>query len=227
MSEVDAPAAAQEPTGPPVPTAEQIDTYTPKEVVEVLHAAVHTSPDINASVVTMCCKRLRVLCREPENCKRCDRAGTATAVVGAMGALPAVDTVQLQALAAIVNLCSGEANEHRKNAVDSGAMKAIVAAMNSLKENAEVQEMACIALQNCCYGEDPNAIVRRQKAANEGALEAVVAAMKQFEASGAPRTAASLHARAVHKWSRRWWWRSPRARSPSLYLARSLVHPPR
>jgi len=87
--------------------------------------------------------------------------------------------VQLQALAAIVNLCSGEANEHRRNAVEAGAMKALVAAMLALPENAEVQEMACIALQNCCYGEDEHALTRRQKAAQEGAIEAVVKAMQK------------------------------------------------
>jgi len=157
----------------------QIDGYEPSQVVEVLSAAVQTTPDINPSLIEACCKRLRVLCREPENCKRCDEAGTASAVVAAMGMLPTLQSVQLQALAAIVNLCSGEANEHRKNAVDSGAMTAIVAAMLALADNAEVQEMACIALQNCCYGEDDHSLTRRTTAATEGAIEAVVKAMQK------------------------------------------------
>ena len=94
-----------------------------------------------------------------------------------MNALANSQTVQLQALAALVNLCSGEANEHRKNAVEVGAMKAITSAMKMLPENAEVQEMACIALQNCCYGEDPHAITRRETAAAEGAIKAVLDAI--------------------------------------------------
>ena len=148
-------------------TAEQIEQFEPQPVVDTLIAAVETTPDINTNLIEVCCKRLRVLCREPENCKRCDEAGSARAVVNAMAALPDLQTVQLQALAALVNLCSGEANEHRKNAVEVGAMKAITSAMKKLPENAEVQEMACIALQNCCYGEDPHAITRRETAARE------------------------------------------------------------
>ena len=158
-------------------TAEQIEQFEPQPVVDTLIAAVETTPDINTNLIEVCCKRLRVLCREPENCKRCDEAGSARAVVNAMAALPDLQTVQLQALAALVNLCSGEANEHRKNAVEVGAMKAITSAMKKLPENAEVQEMACIALQNCCYGEDPHAITRRETAAREGAIKAVLDAI--------------------------------------------------
>jgi len=164
-------------------SAEQIEAFGPADVVKTLHEAIETTPDINTMLIELCCKRLRVLCRDPENCKACDESGTARAVVLAMSALPNSPSVQLQALAALVNLCSGEANEHRKNAVDAGAMKAIVESMNSQRQNAEVQEMACIALQNCCYGEDVHAITRRQNAAVEGALEAVVSAMKVFVAS--------------------------------------------
>lgn len=173
----------------------QIDGYEPSQVVEVLSAAVQTTPDINPSLIEACCKRLRVLCREPENCKRCDEAGTASAVVAAMGMLPTLQSVQLQALAAIVNLCSGEANEHRKNAVDSGAMTAIVAAMLALADNAEVQEMACIALQNCCYGEDDHSLTRRTTAATEGAIEAVVKAM-QKHVDSPPMQEVRAHPRA-------------------------------
>jgi len=163
-------------------TPEEIEAYEPADVVALLNK-ISTHTDISTTQIEQCCKRLRVLCREPDNCKRCDEAGTALAVVSAMGALPSVPTVQLQALAALVNLCSGEANEHRKNTVNAGAMKAIVAAMNNLPANAEVQEMACIALQNCCYGEDPNATDRRKAASDEGAIEAVVAAMKKHQES--------------------------------------------
>jgi len=141
-----------------------------------------------------------VLCREPENCKRCDEAGTATAVVGAMSSLPNAASVQLQALAAIVNLCSGEANEHRKNAVEAGAMGAIVKAMIAVPGNAEVQEMACIALQNCCYGEDDHAIIRRQEAAKEGGLEAVVSAVKtHYESAPMQEVGAATLRLIVHK----------------------------
>ena len=169
--------AAADPAAFPHLTPEQIDGFDPAAVVECLTAAVETTPDINTALVEACCKRLRVLCRDADNCKKCDEAGTARAVIGAMGALPDIQTVQLQALAALVNLCSGENNDHRKNAVDSGAMKAITTAMVKLPESAEVQEMACIALQNCCYGEDPHAITRRESAAAEGGLKAVLDAI--------------------------------------------------
>ena len=164
-------------------TAEQIDGFNPQAVVECLVAAVETTPDINKAIIEGCCKRLRVLCRDADNCKKCDEAGTARAVVGAMGAIPDDQAVQLQALAALVNLCSGENNDHRKNAVDNGVMKAITGAMKKLPESAEVQEMACIALQNCCYGEDPHAITRREAAGAEGALEAVIDAIRNHSQS--------------------------------------------
>ena len=162
--------------------AEDIAEFAPAEVVKTLNAAVQTKPELNSAIVESCCKRLRVLCREPANCLVCDEAGTAPAVVNAMGALQTVPTVQLQALAALVNLCSGEENVHRANAVEANALKAVVAAMNALPDNAEVQEMACIALQNCCYGEDEHAITRRKVAGSEGALKAVLAAMKKHTA---------------------------------------------
>ena len=66
-------------------TAEQIEGFAPDEVIAVLKAAISTSaggtPAQNTAVIETCCKRLRVLCREPENCKKCDEAGTASAVV--------------------------------------------------------------------------------------------------------------------------------------------------
>jgi len=175
-----APAPPPEPVAPPKPlvTMGEIEAMTPYQVVKTLDEAITTTPDINLELIEGCCRRLRVLCRDPENCKSCDAAGTAAAVVQAMQTLPQEANVQLQALAAVVNLCSGEANEHRKNAVEAGAMMAIIAAMNNLRPNAEVQEMACIALQNCCYGEDDNAVKRRRTAGEHGALEAVITAMK-------------------------------------------------
>lgn len=163
--------------------AEDVAELPPAEAVAALNAAVVTSADVNVALIEACCKRLRVLCREPDNCKLCDEAGSCSAVVSAMGALPTQPAVQLQALAALVNLCSGESNEHRANAVNAGAMQGIVGAMNALSADAEVQEMACIALQNCCYGEDEHAVVRRRAAASQGALEATMAAIRQHEAS--------------------------------------------
>ena len=174
-------APAAEPASPVLNlTAEQIEAFEPQAVVDTLIAAVESSPEKNVVIVEVCCKRLRVLCREPDNCKKCDQAGTAQAVVKAMGTAP-YDTqanVQLQALASLVNLCSGEANEFRQNAVQQGAMKAVAAAMAALPDSAEVQEMACIALQNCCYGEDDNAVERRKAAGEAGAIELVINAMK-------------------------------------------------
>ena len=143
----------------PVPAAaivaeEPIETLSPAGVVSKLNEATMANPDINQQTIEACCKRVRVLCREAEMCRECDLHGAATAVCNAMKALPSDMTVQLQGLAAIVNLCSGEANEHRTRAVEAGALAMIVKAMGDLITNPEVQEMGCIALQNCCYGED-------------------------------------------------------------------------
>ena len=94
-------------------TPEQIDGFDPAAVVECLTAAVETTPDINTALVEACCKRLRVLCRDADNCKKCDEAGTARAVIGAMGALPDIQTVQLQALAAALRLRPPDGAEER------------------------------------------------------------------------------------------------------------------
>jgi len=159
-----------------------LETLDPGGVVTKLNEAVTVNPQMNHFTIEACCKRVRVLCREVEQCKECDAHGAALAVVSAMRALPAEMTVQLQGLAAIVNLCSGEANDHRAKAVDAGALEVIVAAMTTLCTNAEVQEMGCIALQNCCYGEDSEAPQRRKRAAEDGAIKAVLAAMNSHQA---------------------------------------------
>ena len=80
-------------------TEETIEKYEPAQVVEFLSAAV-VATDVPIKSIELCCKRLRVLCREADNCKRCDEAGTAKAVVSAMTALSLKPSVQLQALAA-------------------------------------------------------------------------------------------------------------------------------
>jgi len=171
-------AASTPPTSIAQPSSEQIEVLGPEETISKLSEATAADPALHLATIESCCKRVRVLCRDVEQCKQCDVAGAAAAVVGAMRALSSETSVQLQGLAAIVNLCSGEANEHRMRAVDTGALVVIVAAMTSLVENAEVQEMGCIALQNCCYGEDDLAISRRKEAAKAGAIRAVVEAMK-------------------------------------------------
>lgn len=88
--------------------------------------------------------------------------------------------MQLQALAALVNLCSGEGNQHRQHAVDDDCLRRVVNAMKVHLKNAELQEMACIAVQNCCYGEDEHAVGRRRKAAEAGAIETTVQAMRSY-----------------------------------------------
>jgi len=93
--------------------------------------------------------------------------------------------VQLQALAAIANLCSEEPIEPRSSIVKAGALPSIIASIRARIGDTEVVEMGCIALQNCCYGEDPEATERRRLAADAGAIEAVVAAMKTHEAIAA------------------------------------------
>ena len=159
----------------------EIDKMGPADVLEMLKAAVQARP-LNKTVVEVCCRRVRVLCRDAEQCNECDKQGASAAVVGAMKAIPSDMSVQLQGLAAIVNLCSGEANDHRNTSVSSGALEVVVTAMIMMVSNAEVQEMGCIALQNCCYGEDDQAVNRRQSAAKAGALKAVIDAMNAHHA---------------------------------------------
>ena len=113
-----------------------------------------STPDSDASTIEECCKRVRVLCRDKIDCDKCARSGAAAAVVDAMGSASASASVQLQGLAAIVNLCSGEGHDHRSRAVEIGVLPCIVKAMDNHTKYPEVQEMGCIALQNCCYGED-------------------------------------------------------------------------
>ena len=170
------------PVVPAGPTAADVESYSPEAVVqELTKAALSTDPAAHLEVIEACCKRVRVLCREVDMCKVCDEKGAAEAVVQAMKVTPNNTGVQLQALAALVNLCSGEANEHRTKAVAVGALPAIVKSMMALPDNAEIQEMGCIALQNCCYGEDAAATDRRKGAAQCGAIAAVVKAMELHE----------------------------------------------
>jgi hypothetical protein len=158
----------------------EIDKMGPAEVVKMLNAAVQARP-LNHTVVEVYCRRVRVLCRDAEQCHECNKQGASAAVVGAMKVLPVDTNVQLQGLAAIVNLCSEE-NDHRNTSVSSGALVAVSNAMIMMVSNAEVQEMGCMALQNCCDGEDDMAIHRRQSAADAGALKAVIGAMNAHHA---------------------------------------------
>lgn len=176
-----------------------IDKMGPAEVVKMLNEALLARP-LNNAVVEVCCRRVRVLCRDAEQCNECDKQEASAAVVGAMKALPVDMNVQLQGLAAIVNLCSGEANDHRNTSVSSGALEAVVNAMIMMVSNAEVQEMGCIALQNCCYGEDDMSIYRRQKAADAGALKAVIDAMNAHHAIPAAQEVGAATLRLIlHK----------------------------
>jgi hypothetical protein len=147
-SEAAAPAATTEekpdvsdpaPAKTPSITQTEIEAADPQKTIDTIRTLVGEGDD--SGLVETCCKRLRVLCREPGPCKVCDEAGAAAAVVQAMMALPNAATVQLQALAALVNLCSGEANEHRTRAVDAGVMPAICNAMKTHPSNAEVTAM--------------------------------------------------------------------------------------
>jgi hypothetical protein len=180
-----APAADGEVVQPPSAAVEEpavdLDALADMEasaVVKILTEATGKKPPGPRPVVEHCCKRIRVLCRAIEQCEICDQAGAGAAVLQAMSAFPSDREVQLQSLAAIVNLCSGEASGHRQNAVDAGALQEIVNAMRVLLHDPEVQEMGCIALQNCCYGEDERAVARRQTSAQVGAIEAVLQSMK-------------------------------------------------
>lgn len=160
-------------------TEEQLEASEPSEVVGVLEKII-THSDVTAKQVETCCKRLRVLCREDQQRSLCHDAGMASTVVGAMTCFPKDVVVQYQALAALVNLCSGDSMEHRASAMIDGVLAPIVAALNGHRE-AEVQEMGLIALQNVCYGEDEHGVVRRQGAFDAGAVQAILAAMKHHE----------------------------------------------
>ena len=169
-------------TAPAPDLTSSIDQFSAVEAVKRLSDILGYGEKTESTTISVeaLCKRLRVLCREPEGCNKCGQANASYAIVGAMDLFQENPKVQLQALAALVNLCSGEGNQHRQHAVDDDCLRRVVNAMKVHLKNAEIQEMACIAVQNCCYGDDEHAVDRRRKAAEAGAIEATVQAMRSY-----------------------------------------------
>ena len=175
-------AADGAPGAAPAASAASYEELSEKEAVDMIikHTASGEKTAGTMTTVEACCKRIRVLCRDQANCDACDKVNASVAIVSAMDLYQEEPKVQLQALAALVNLCSGEGSEHRQHAVEADCLRRIVNAMKVHLKNSELQDMACIALQNCCYGEDENAVERRQKAAAAGAIETTVQAMRAY-----------------------------------------------
>lgn len=132
--------------------------------------------DRNAFAIE-CCKQLRVLCRDHKHRQRCDQLGTARIICAALTAMPADHVLNLQGLAAIVNLCSGEVHPPRNTAIHAGAVRVAHAAVKRFPERIEIGEMACLLVQNLTYGEDSDAIPRRKKAIEHGAIELAIGVM--------------------------------------------------
>ena len=169
--------SAAEPDGPSEPLIlSSIETMTPAAVLSSLGVVTEEG---NVELAAACCRRVRVLCREYELRKACDQLGAARILIAAHDAMPTDQQLVLQALAALVNLCSGESNTTRTTAVEAGAIRAAASAITSLGSVIEIGEMACLVVQNLCYGDDPEALNRRRHAADDGAIEAVVSVLNQ------------------------------------------------
>ena len=169
--------SAAEPDGPSEPLSlSSIETMTPAAVLSSLGVVTEEG---NVELAAACCRRVRVLCREYELRKACDQLGAARILIAAHDAMPTDQQLVLQALAALVNLCSGESNPTRTTAVEAGAIRAAASAIASLGSVIEIGEMACLVVQNLCYGDDPEALSRRRHAADDGAIEAVVSVLNQ------------------------------------------------
>jgi len=179
-----APAAVPAPAAAPSLLTTPLDDAAPSVVLEVLKEAVANAKDPAAIVASAsACKRLRVVCREADGRTACDSLGAASAVAAAMSVFMANPEFALQALAALVNLCSGDSSAARKAASEAGAMKLAVQVMSGHPKDVDLCEMACLVIQNVCYGDDENVLTRRQTAGDQGAIPAVLAVMRNHEAA--------------------------------------------
>ena len=107
-------AAPAEPTTPPEPAflsmpPEDIESFNAARAAELLAVATAaTAVDVLRSRkhIELCCKRIRVLCREPATQKECYEAQAGAALVSAMDRclpyLPSALAVQWHALGALV-----------------------------------------------------------------------------------------------------------------------------
>jgi len=161
---------------------DDIEAFTAAEVVKAL-TSLTVSTDVDLTLLSACCTRVRILCRNVNECAECDEAGAAAAVVGAMKVAPSEAALQLAGLTALVNLSSGDSNNFRRqNVFLSGALPVVVAAMQAQPNSKETQHMGCMALENTCFGDDPPSLIRRREAVQAGGVEAVLAAMDKFAA---------------------------------------------
>lgn len=178
-------AVEAQPTGTPVqeevkeevpalPSVATVEGMNPEDVLQTLGLATGAT---DAELATACCKRVRVLCREFPSRQNCEQLGAARIIISAIDAMSTDKLLVLQSLAALVNLCSGDAHPPRTTAVDAGAIRVAAMAIQTLGDNIEVGEMACLVVQNLCYGDDNAALERREKAAKDGAIEAVIKVM--------------------------------------------------
>lgn len=70
-------AASTPPTSIAQPSSEQIEVLGPEETISKLSEATAADPALHLATIESCCKRVRVLCRDVEQCKQvCDDAGT-------------------------------------------------------------------------------------------------------------------------------------------------------
>ena len=158
--------------------ASTIEAMSVEEVLEKLGLATKSA---DAKDIMACCNRVRVLCRDTPARQRCEQLGAARIVVAAAAVVTEDRDATLQALAAIVNLCSGEAHSARITASQEGAVVAAATAAAKLGgEDIEVAEMACLLIQNVCIGEDNAAVDRRKRAAEQGAIEAIMLVMSKY-----------------------------------------------
>lgn len=132
-------------SAPPASTellAADIQTFAAEEVVERLRALTrdgNSSDPATQKLVEACCERVRILCREPDQIWRFVKA--ADVLVGAVHMFLEDRSVQLQALAAIANLCSEEPIEPRSSIVKAGALPSIIASIRARIGDTEVVEM--------------------------------------------------------------------------------------
>lgn len=171
ISEDEVPEQQATGAGDTLPTVAEIEEMAPETVLSTL-GVVTSKGDIN--LAASCCRRVRVLCRENELRKSCDMLGAARILIQTYDAMPSDPTLVLQSLAALVNLCSGDAPPPRTTAVEAGAIRAAAGAIKDLGSSIEIGEMACLVVQNLCYGDDNKSLDRRQRAADDGAIESVL-----------------------------------------------------
>jgi len=174
------PAAPAVKVGAPSMTVQQVLAMDPAGVIATMQHSEHGKV---TELMGACCKQLRVLCRDDQQCVQCDELGAAFEVAKAMAAHAKVPEVQQQACAAIINLCSARRVEPRDRAANSGVLSTIVQAMQLHLVYPGIQEMAIIAIQNVIIGTDTRDKERKARAIDSGAFKAISDAVKRYEST--------------------------------------------